>query len=218
MTAIDSADAGRLPRTTFAANWGRFAVLAAGGLVLGVAAAALFGVFSPVREPATGERPPVKVTLGQVTAIAPAAWVRQTAIASRLDLRVPLQVSPQLPEMRVAVTLTPAGDTPAPETRVSGLYPRFFTAEVGSGPAGLVRRGFRAGSPYAGEVVLFSPPDGRRFAARCETAGQDGAPPQCLAEFRRRGIDIQLRFPPSNAEAWEAMVETVLPRIEAMLR
>jgi hypothetical protein len=219
MTALDAAPSCAPAEASRQPKWIRMAGLGLAGLAAGAAAAALFGALSLVlsrTEP--GERPPVRVSLGQVQVTAPAALVRNASTAVRLDLRLALPHAEGAPEIRIAVTLTPAVDTPAPETRVASLYPRFFAAEVGSGPAGLVRRSFRAGSPYAGEYVLFSVPDGRSFAARCETAGQDGAPPQCIAEFRRRGVDVQMRFTPAEAASWEAMLSDTLPRIEAMLR
>jgi hypothetical protein len=218
MTTLDAASDRVSPRTPALPVWIRLAGLAIAGLAAGVAAAVMLGGTALLRRAEPRERPPVRMALGPVQVVAPAALVRGTPAAGRLDLRLPLTAVPGAAEMRLAVTLMPAADTPAPETRVSSLYPRFFTAEVASGPAGLIRRGLRAGSPYSGEYVLFAVPDGRRFTARCEAAGQDGAPPQCLAEFRRRGIDIQLRFTPPDAAAWEAMVSDALPRIEAMLR
>jgi hypothetical protein len=218
MTAADVVQSTEARRPASSNGRLRVATLVLGGLALGSACAALSGGFSNPLRPGGEEHAPLQAMLGKVQVVAPAALVRNPGAAGRVDLRIPLRPSDGEPEARIAVTLTPAGDGPNPESRVVGLYPRFFTSEVEPGPAGLVRRGFRPGSPYAGEIVLFAPPDGRRFSARCETAGQDGAPPQCLSEFRRKGVDVQLRFPPSNAGAWEAMLEQVLPRVEAMLR
>ena len=81
-------------------------------------------------------------------------------------------------------------------------------------------RRFRQNSPYAGEVLVFSPPDGRRILARCEdempadtvrpetAGGKSWLPaaiaPQCIAEFRRHGLDIQLRFAPQLAGQLDA--------------
>ncbi len=107
----------------------------------------------------------------------------------------------------VQVTLLPADDSPAPETRVTGLYARFLEPHVLQGPGDLITRHFRKNSPYAGEVLVFSPPDGKRVVARCDSEPghaaptEQGAPPAlCLAEFRRRGLDIQVRFEPRLAD------------------
>jgi hypothetical protein len=106
----------------------------------------------------------------------------------------------------VQVSLAAADDSPHPETRVQSLYARFLDSQVVSGPGELLTRRFRADSPYAGEVLVFSPPDGKRLAARCEgepvaavpaepaRASRPRLPPLCIAEFRRHGLDIQLRF------------------------
>jgi hypothetical protein len=125
----------------------------------------------------------------------------------------------------VQVTLLPADDSPAPETRVASLYARFLEPHVLQGPGDLITRHFRKNSPYAGEVLVFSPPDGRRVVARCDSepghaaSAEQGAPPAlCLAEFRRRGLDIQLRFEPRLADGLDqaqrhlaALVDKLMP-------
>jgi hypothetical protein len=135
----------------------------------------------------------------------------------------------------VQVTLTPADDSPASETRVVTLYARFLEAQVTAGPGELLTRRFRPNSPYAGEILVFSPPDGKRLAARCEVdeaaivppqsistsaAGPAEAPlaPQCIAEFRRHGLDIQLRFEPRLAGGLDAVQRRLLALVDSIVR
>lgn len=119
----------------------------------------------------------------------------------------------------VLVTIVPA-EGPAPQTRLATLYGRFLEGGVKPGPTGLMIRRFRAGSPYEGEEVLFSPPDGVAFTARCEARPRagDALQPVCIAEFRRDGHDVLVRFEPRLAEGWERIVGTLLPMVAGMAR
>jgi hypothetical protein len=128
----------------------------------------------------------------------------------------------------VQVTLSPSDDAPAPETRVSQLYARFLEPQVLQGPGDLLTRHFKRNSPYAGELLIFSPPDGRKLAARCESEpfriepalqGGDAVsgveiPATCLAEFRRRGLDVQLRFPPRLAGGLDAVHRRLIALVD----
>ncbi|MFO1148572.1 MAG: hypothetical protein U1E62_09350 [Alsobacter sp.] len=141
--------------------------------------------------------------------------------AARASWSASGQSSPDLAQ----VTLLPADDSPAPETRVASLYARFLEPHVMQGPGDLVTRHFRRNSPYAGEVLVFSPPDGRRVVARCEsepthaTPTDPGTPPAlCLAEFRRRGLDVQLRFEPRLAAGLEVARQRLAALIDRLAR
>jgi hypothetical protein len=131
----------------------------------------------------------------------------------------------------VDVTIVPADDSPAPETRVASLYARFLEATVQQGPGDLITRHFRRNSPYAGEVLVFSPPDGRRVAARCETepgsaesagdrapdAASVTVPAACIAEFRRHGLDVRLRFAPRLANGMELVQRRLVVLLDRMV-
>ncbi len=119
----------------------------------------------------------------------------------------------------VLVTVLPA-EGPAPHTRLASLYSRFLESTVKPGPAGLMVRRFRAGSPYEGEDVLFSPPDGVAFTARCEARPKPGdvLQPVCIAEFRKGAHDVQVRFEPRLADGWERIADVLLPLVAGMVR
>ncbi len=119
----------------------------------------------------------------------------------------------------VLVTVAPAEGV-APQTRLAGLYARFLEPTVKPGPSTLMIRRFRTASPYEGEEVLFSPPDGVAFTARCEARPKAGEvlQPVCIAEFRRGAHDIQVRFEPRHAEGWERIVDGLLPLVAGMAR
>ena len=134
----------------------------------------------------------------------------------------------------VAVTILPADDSPAPESRMASLYGRFLAPEVADGPGGLMTRRFRQNSPYAGEVLVFSPPDGRRIMARCEddspadkvrseTAGGKSLlpaaiAPQCIAEIRRHGLDVQFRFAAKLADGLDAVQARLIALVDRLVR
>ena len=106
------------------------------------------------------------------------------------------------------VALTRPDTIGDPAARLNELHGRFLEPDLANGPAGLMLRRFRAASPYAGEELLFAPPDGRLFWARCPTpieAPRGALAPVCLTELRRDGLDLQLRFDPSQLERWAEM-------------
>jgi hypothetical protein len=179
--------------------------------------------------------PPVTaVTLGAAHFAVPSALLRPGSVPGR-NGRIDLALSwPDLgpidaaraakdPPSRlgdtVLVTVLPA-EGPAPQTRLASLYSRFLEPSVKPGPSGLMIRRFRAGSPYDGEDVLFSPPDGVAFTARCEGRHKPGdvLQPVCIAEFRNGAHDIQVRFEPRLAEGWERIGDVLLPLVAGMAR
>ncbi len=119
----------------------------------------------------------------------------------------------------VLVTVAQA-EGPAPGDRLAGVYGRFLESAVAPGPEGLLARRFRAGSPFEGEEVLFTPPDGRAFTARCDQRPRSGdvLQPLCTAELRRGGYDIEVRFEPRLAERWERIGEVLVPMVAGMAR
>ncbi|GGH25864.1 hypothetical protein GCM10007036_33260 [Alsobacter metallidurans] len=197
------------------------ALVLAGGLVVGSSAFA----FSALRpEPARL----VTASVGRVSVSVPSQLIRNPAQRKdgprqRLDLalswpnldaakpvapaaaaKAPLALGDVL-----LVTILQADDGPDAGTRAAELYGRYLESAVEEGPGGLISRRFRAKSPYAGEQLLLAPPDGRRFAARCDVEGRaaDGLPDVCIAEFRRDGLDIQMRMESRLLEHWEAIDE-----------
>lgn len=124
---------------------------------------------------------------------------------------------------RLLVTLTPQDKVNEPQTQLS-VYARFLTPTVWSNPGGLVVRGFRKGSPYEGDELYVSVPDGRGFAARCpldagkSDPGRADLDEPCRVTFRHRGMDVNIRFPRSIIADWELMLGGVRRTIDGMMR
>lgn len=119
---------------------------------------------------------------------------------------------------RLLVTLTPQDKVNEPQTQLS-VYARFLTPTVWSNPGGLVVRGFRKGSPYEGDELYVSVPDGRGFAARCPLEnGRSDLDEPCRVTFRHRGMDVNIRFPRAIIADWEVMLGGVRHLIDGMMR
>lgn len=103
----------------------------------------------------------------------------------------------------VFLELRPADKKLDPSERVSRLYLRFLEDTSWSHPGGLAARAFEAGSPYEGDELFFTPPDGREFSARCRK-GEPGAktPNTCLAILRADDVDVSLRFSAALLSQW----------------
>jgi hypothetical protein len=104
----------------------------------------------------------------------------------------------------VLVTIHPADGSMAPTERAKHLYARFLSAAATPEEGGLIRRRFRTGTPFEGEDLVLSAPDGRAFAARCLDAASAVAT-ACVAEMRLGALDVQARFAPSLLPRWEAL-------------
>lgn len=178
--------------------------------------------------------PLTQVTLGASTFAVPTPLLRPGSAPGRdgridlalawpglgpVDVARAAKASPSRLGDTVLVTVMPA-DGPAPHTRLASLYGRFLEGGIKPGPSSLMICRFRAGSPYEGEEVLFSPPDGVAFTARCEARPRAGdtLQPVCIAEFRRGAHEIQVRFEPRLAEGWERIGDTLLPMVAGMAR
>ncbi len=119
---------------------------------------------------------------------------------------------------KILVTLSPPDKVNEPATQLS-VYARFLTPTVWSNPGGLVVRGFRKGSPYEGDELYVSLPDGRGFAARCPVeTGTVGFEEPCRVTFRHRGLDVNIRFPRAIVADWELMLGGVRRTVDGMLR
>lgn len=139
---------------------------------------------------------------------------------TRLRLDWP-SLGPALPQQRsrLLVTLSPPDKVNEPATQLA-VYARFLTPTVWSNPGGLVVRGFRKGSPYAGDELYVSVPDGRGFAARCplDSAATANLDELCRVTFRHRGLDVNIRFPRTIIADWELMLGGVRRTIDGMMR
>ena len=122
---------------------------------------------------------------------------------------------PADPNRRLFVTIT-SGETTLPiMSRVNEIYPRYLVAEPKAGPPGLTLRGFRDGTPYQGEELVFEQGDPGHFLARCTLKGAVNAG-NCLLERRIGNADITFRFPRAWLKDWKnvtAGVDKLLARL-----
>jgi len=122
---------------------------------------------------------------------------------------------PADPNRRVFITIT-AGDTTLPiMSRVKEIYPRYLVAEPVAGPPGLTLRGFRDGTPYQGEELVFEQENPAHFLARCTLKGAVNAG-NCLLERRIGNADITFRFPRAWLQDWKSVaagVDKLLARL-----
>ncbi len=154
---------------------------------------------------------------------------RENGIISRIHIAVtwpdfaPL-VAPsnllatQTPNPIIFMTLEAADDTINPAQRPSALYSRFLTTDVNQGAAQLVTRIFKAGTPYAGEVLHIAPPNGEVFSARCQIVKVPEARSEhCLWQLRIDKLDVQVRFSEGVLEDWESLKERTNELLAAII-
>lgn len=161
-------------------------------------------------EPEAG--PPVMHDLrfgGQTLRVAEHWLAISDGVPGRLSLRVPLSDivgDAAEPDAQLIVALAAPDRAVAPADRPRLIYARFLSSDASTFGGNLVRRSFRADTPYEGEVLLLAPPEGRSFAARCGKRGDGPITPSCSAELRRNGIDIQLQMAKRDVRYWERIV------------
>jgi hypothetical protein len=96
---------------------------------------------------------------------------------------------------RVFVTIAVAGTTLSPGERVQTIYPRYALTTPAAGPAGLAVLGFRSGTPYESEDLIYDAAAPNNFLVRCSRNGPGPTPGTCLYERRIETADVVLRFP-----------------------
>jgi hypothetical protein len=102
--------------------------------------------------------------------------------------------APVDPNGRLFVTIALGDGTLPLLERVQTIYPRYLVPEPAAGPDGLTLRGFRDGTPYQGEEMVFESVAPEHFLARCSRRGVTNTG-VCLLERRIGNADITLRFP-----------------------
>ena len=89
-------------------------------------------------------------------------------------------------------------------SRVKEIYPRYLVAEPTAGPDGLTLRGFRDGTPYQGEELVFEQQAPEHFLARCSRKGVVNSG-NCLLERRIGNADLTFRFPRAWLKDWKSV-------------
>ena len=116
----------------------------------------------------------------------------------------------------VTLELRPADPQLDPADRTARLYLRFLGEASVNEPGGLVARSFDPTSPFAGDDLHFTPPEGRPFAARCRRADPQGALPRlCVAAFRAGHVDVEIRFSATLLSEWDALMKGAKGLVES---
>ena len=108
--------------------------------------------------------------------------------------RKPTVAAPANPNERLFVTIASSDTTLPLMQRVEDIYPRYLVPTPTAGPDGLTLRGFRDGTPYQGEELVFESDAPAHFLARCSLRGVVNSG-ECLLERRIGSADITVRFP-----------------------
>lgn len=183
-------------------------VLAGLAGILGLGALAAWAGSVAVRSAPEAADAVVSVPIAGRPVSLPAAWLRGRE-GEILELRIPLDAfagAAAPADAMVLVRIAPREEAVGPAERAAQLYARFLSPAAASGEGGLIRREFRAGTPFEGETLHLAPPDGRAFAARCVERAPGGARETCLAEIRTGAADLRLRLAPEHLGHWQAVV------------
>jgi len=116
--------------------------------------------------------------------------------------------APVDPNQRLFVTIASGDETLPLIERVQTIYPRYLVPQPTAGPDGLTLRGFRDGTPYQGEEMVFEQATPEHFLARCSLRGVVNSG-ECLLERRIDKADITLRFPRDWLSGWKGVANGI---------
>jgi hypothetical protein len=123
--------------------------------------------------------------------------------------------APLDPNERLFVTIANGEATLSVIERVKTIYPRYLAEQASAGPPGLTLRGFRDGTPYQNEDLIYDPQAPEHFLARCSRHGV-GNSGMCLLERRIGNADLTLRFPRDWLSDWETVTKRADSLIERL--
>jgi hypothetical protein len=127
----------------------------------------------------------------------------------------------QLPlEALLTITLRPKDIRLEPRDKVARLFARYLETKAHGGDGGLVMRRFQEASPFAGEEIFMTPPEGRLFWARCSQASSDADAQRriCLSEIRYGALDLRLRFSAIHLAKWEELTASTSQLLASLSR
>ncbi len=127
----------------------------------------------------------------------------------------------QLPlETLLTITLRPKDIRLEPRDKVARLFARYLDAQTIAGDAGLVMRRFQQSSPFPGEEIFMTPPEGRLFWARCSPASSEADAQHriCLSEMRYGALDLRLRFSAIHLTRWEELTVSTSQLLASLSR
>ncbi len=93
-----------------------------------------------------------------------------------------------------------------PADRTARLYEQFLDENSWSHPGGLIARAFVDDSPFRGDELYFTAPEGREFAARCRKPDPSAATPNtCQADMRMGDVDVEIQFSAALLSEWKRL-------------
>jgi hypothetical protein len=106
-----------------------------------------------------------------------------------------------------------------PADRTARLYERFLDETTWTHPGGLIARAFTDDSPFRGDELYFTAPEGREFAARCRKPDPAARTPNtCLADMRSGDVDVEIRFSAALLSEWRKLRDGARGFVEAARR
>jgi hypothetical protein len=116
--------------------------------------------------------------------------------------------TPINPNQRLFVTIQSGDGTLPLMERVQDIYARYLVPAPTAGPDGLTLRGFRDGTPYQGEELVFESRAPTHFLARCTLHGVANSG-TCLLERRIGAADMTFRFPRDWLTDWRSVAASI---------
>ncbi len=102
---------------------------------------------------------------------------------------------------RLFLTIAALGAVLPPLERLRTIYLRYIESQASAGADGIAVLPFRAGTPYAGEDLVYAGSNPEQFFARCTRPGRS-VPGTCIHERVLGGAVITLRFPRDWLSDW----------------
>jgi hypothetical protein len=194
--------------------------------VVTLAGAPIAYMLWPQPAPVSVDAPALPITVGGVAFNLPPAAIRvamqrRPGAQARVDLAfvwpsldppdLTAKPTPAMPPNlaeRLFVTIAASDGTLAPAERFKTIYPRYTAQPETIGSNGLAMRGFRTGTPYQGEELVYDPGAPERFLLRC-THAVSSTPGMCLHERRIAGADVTVRFPRDWLNDWRSVADGI---------
>ena len=213
----------RGPRRPISGRAVTLGLIAGGVLLAGVPIAYMLW---PQPVPVTLDAPSLPISVGGVAFNVPPAAIRvpvqrRAGAQPRIDLVFLWpSLSPPDPAVKVTQTAVPnvserifiiiamSDGTLPPAERLKVIYPRYTVGNPAARPDGLTEHGFRAGTPYQGEELIYDAAAPERFLLRC-TRKVGVTPGMCLHERRLGTADVTVRFPRDWLADWQKVASGI---------
>ncbi len=116
----------------------------------------------------------------------------------------------------IFLSIASKDDSLPPIQRLGGIYHKFLSTDIRSGPGGLAAHNFLPESGYDGEELMYDPAQPGQFFVRCAPP-TGSAPASCLREMRIMDrIDVVYRAPKALLEDWKNLDNAVMALLAAI--